>query len=104
MALDMRIEITGGVGAVNYADVADDLTEAYEALAKLPSARQVSVDFSTPEEASHFAKQARAFALHNGLKYSRKGDAKALPTRVSFRLYKPRETQSNDVADIAKGK
>jgi hypothetical protein len=47
MGLNMVIEVTSGVAATEVpADIASDLQEAYDALAKLPVNRMVSVDFT----------------------------------------------------------
>lgn len=93
MALDMRVEITSGVGATEIPDdVATDLEEAYEVLTKLPVTRRIAVDFPTPAEARLFVRQGKAWALAQDppLTFVRKGDVKGLPTRVSFRIYLPR--------------
>lgn len=83
------------------ADVAQDLKEVYEALAKLPSNRKATVDFTeaeTDEEnvaaARLFVRQASAWATENELTFARKGSAKENPTRVEFRLYKPNPDES----------
>lgn len=105
MALNMRIEATNTVEVPE--DLAADLMEAYEALAKLPQARQVTVDFEdgTEEEnvkaAKQFVRQASTWATEQGLRFARKGDAKGNPTRVSFRIYEPRNVSAEPAAENA---
>ena len=112
--MDMVIEIASGIMATEVPeDAAADFAEAYAVLAKLPVNRQVSVTFTgtirepkeTQEEADARAarlwvKQGKAWAASQivtredgsktPLTFARKGDVKALPARVSFRIYAPR--------------
>lgn len=91
MGLNMTIVAVSGAAARTITeDLAADLEEAYEALSKLPSNRAVSVDFDTIEDADEFVKDAKAWATLHDLKFLRKGDVKELPSRVDFRIYKPR--------------
>lgn len=123
MSLQMRIEVSSGVEATEIPESrAKDLQEAYEALAKLPVNRMATADF--PEEgetyggpakidgkpvteaykaawcARRFVRQGKAWAATqtgpNGrpLVFMRKGDVKGNPSRVSFRIYEMRETDS----------
>ena len=104
MALDMRIEATSGVAAtVVPEDIAAELQEAYDALAKLPVTRQITVDFPDEAAARLFVKQGKAWAAAQDppLTFFRRGDVKGNPTRVSFRIFIPRakgETESEVTA------
>lgn len=118
MALNMSIVVTSGVAATEVPeDVAQDLAEAYAALADLPVNRAVVVDFTSEGyegpakvdgkpatdayksawNARRFVKQGKSWAAGqtgpNGraLSFARKGDIKGLPSRVTFRIYEVRE-------------
>jgi len=86
-------------------DVAKDLADVYEALSKLPVTRVANVDFETKEAVSLFMRQAKAWcATHKDaegnaapLTFTRKGDAKGNPLRLTFRVYVPM-----DMSDEAK--
>lgn len=105
MALNMVVEVTSGVVATEVPeDIAADLLEAYETLAKLPVNRQISVDFPTAKDARAFVKQGKAWAAAQtpALTFVRKGDIKANPTRVSFRIYVPRAEKDETAKTPAK--
>jgi len=90
VALNMTISATSGVAATVVDDeTAADLTEAYEALKAMPVSNQVNVDFPDTKSAKEFARMGRAWALAQTppLTFARMGDVKALPNRVSFRIY-----------------
>lgn len=98
MALNMRVVVTSGVAATEVPeDIAADLAEAYAALKDLPVNRAVDVDFDDAKAARVFVKQGKAWAVGqkgpNGrsLTFSRKGDIKGYPKRVTFRIYEVRE-------------
>jgi hypothetical protein len=136
MTLNMRIEVTSGVAATEVpADVAADLTEAYNALKDLPVNRMVVVDFTADgydgpakvdgktvtdaQKAAYmarkFVRQGKAWAAaqavtvditdddgtktgerKSALTFARKGDIKANPARVSFRIYVPRPAETSE--------
>lgn len=99
--MDMEIEVTSGVEATEVPeDVAADLTEAYNALKNLPVNRQVSVTFADAKAARLFVRQGKAWAAAQtpALTFARKGDVKALPARVSFRIYVPREPKATEAS------
>jgi hypothetical protein len=104
--MEISIEVSGGVAATHVPeDVATDLQATYEALAKLPNNRVAVVDFGEAKEARLFCKQGRAWAestIVDGqpLTFSRRGDVKANPRRVSFRIYRP-ATQEEKAAKAA---
>jgi hypothetical protein len=90
--MDMEIVATSGVAATEVPeDVAIDLAEAYAALSKLPANRMVNTpNFPDEKAAKQFVRQGKAWATENGLQFARKGDIKGNPTRVSFRIWKPK--------------
>jgi hypothetical protein len=104
MALNMSIiDSREGAGTVTETtpvpdEVAKELAEAYAALKELPNSRQVSVDFATAKEARLFVRQGQAWAKAQTpvLSFSRRGDVKALPTRVQFRIYVPRPKDTEE--------
>lgn len=97
MALDMTITVTSGVEATDVPDdIAADLAEAYEALAKLPVNRMVNVDFGSPTEtdadqikanakaARVFVKQGKAWAASQEVTVNVTDDeGNVIGTRVS---------------------
>jgi hypothetical protein len=107
------------------ADVAADLANVYEALSKLPVNRMASTDFldlskahpkevidTATEAAKTFMKQAKTWCANHldaegnpaPLTFSRRGDIKGIPTRVSFRIYAPRPaTPEETPADTPAG-
>jgi hypothetical protein len=98
--MDMEIVTTSGVTVTEIPEeVAADLALAYEKLSALPVNRAVAVDFKTAKDARLFARQAKAWASQNGLAFARKGDIKGFPTRVTFRVYVPRNAESVEDAD-----
>lgn len=91
MEYNGSIEITSGVAATEVPEeAATFLNESYQALAKLPSNRQVVIDFPDSKAASEFVRQGKSWANETGLTFARKGTVKENPKRVSFRIYKPR--------------
>jgi len=106
MALNMRIEVTSGVAATEVdEETAKDLQEAYDALKPLPVNRQVVVDFDDAKSAREFVRKGKAWAAaqevtredgtKTHLEFARKGDVKANPTRVAFRIYIPRPAKTD---------
>jgi len=107
------------------AEAAEFLAESYEALAKLPVNRQVTVDFAgegtkkgketqaeaDAREARLFVRQGKSWAAQQSVKredgsettlvFARKGDIKGAPTRVSFRVYIPRPEKEETEATKA---
>ena len=92
-------------------DVAASFLEDYEALANLPVTRQIQADFKAEDfpdkdgkpskdnaakAARLYARQGRSWAEDNGLKFVRKGDIKAQPTRVTYRIYAPKAVEADD--------
>lgn len=107
MALNMRIEATNII-EVNE-DLEKDLTEAYEKLATLPKTRMVTIDFTdaaTEEDnikaASRFVRVAKQWAESQEppLAFRRIGKAADNKTRVSFRIYLPKQGEE-DTAETA---
>jgi hypothetical protein len=97
MALNINIEVSERSSTLEIPeDVATVLEETYQALKELPQNRQAVSDFDTEAEAKTFARQARAWAKDNELKYSDKKD-KELPKRVTFRIYKPKPKDTEEV-------
>jgi hypothetical protein len=93
--MDFNIVTTSGVTATEVPDeLAEELTAVYEKLATLPVNRAMSVDFADAKSARQFARQAKAWAVQNGLAFARKGDIKGLPQRVTFRIYVPRNAET----------
>lgn len=92
MALEFSEEVTSGVAVTEVpAEVAQDLKDAYAHLAKLPANRQLVCNFDTAKEANLFVRQGKAWALANGLVFSRRGavstEKGGNPLRVAFRIY-----------------
>lgn len=98
MALEFSEEITSGVAVTEVPeDVAEALRDAHAHLAKLPANRQLASRFPTQQDANLFVRQGKSWALANGLVFSRRGTVKDDPTKVSFRIYTPREkTEEGD--------
>lgn len=90
MGLNMTLTTTQRSTAEVSEEYAETFEEAYETLKELPSNKQLNVDFDDKKKARAFVVQGNAWAAENGLKFARKGDIKANPTRVSFRIYEPR--------------
>lgn len=118
MPLNMSIEVSSTTEVPE--DIAQDLAEAYVALAKLPANRQVIVDFDSTGyagpakvddkpvteayksawNARRFCRQAKAWAAsqtvlredgtETTLVFGRRGNVKENPSRVAFRIYVPR--------------
>lgn len=102
MALNMRLEVTSGVAITEVPeDIAEELKAAYDKLASLPVNRQLVVDFDDAKEARQFVRQGKAWAASqkgpNGrpLAFARKGDVKAAPKTVAFRIYEVREEKTD---------
>ena len=97
-------------------EVAKDLQDTYDALASMPVTNQANVDFLpegvTPADASEdeiaaaakaarlFVKQGKAWAAAQGedIVFSRRGDVKSNPTRVSFRVYRQKSDDEKEAA------
>lgn len=102
MAINMHIEVSSGVSTTEVPDdVAADLAEAYKALKDLPVNRMAVTDpFADAKAARLFVRQGKAWCETqtgpNGrpLVFARKGDVKARPLVVSFRIYEQREQKS----------
>jgi hypothetical protein len=83
-------------------DIATELMSAYEHLLELDKGCAVNVDFGDENEAKQFCRYARAFTAGtsglNGrnLKFTRLGEPKDNPTRVTFRIYEVRERKTPD--------
>jgi hypothetical protein len=75
-------------------EVAVFLTEVHEALKGLPGDRAVNVDQATAEDVKDFISQAKSWAEKEGKRFTRVGDIKGKPLRVSFRVVTKRATDT----------
>ena len=67
-------------------DTADLLNEVHPALAQLPGDRAANVDLPGLDEVKRFLVEAKAHAESLGWRFTRVGDIKGRPNRVSFRV------------------
>jgi hypothetical protein len=99
MALNMTVVTTSGVSVTEVPeDIAKDLEEAYETLSALQVNRAITVDFPDAKAARLFVKQGKAWAAAHDpvLVFSRRGDVKTMPERVTFRVYTPRPGKDDE--------
>ena len=108
MAFDVVIDVIEKAPVKIEDDVAQTLTDVHAALVGLPGDRAANIDFPTAEEAKAFMTQAKAWAEKEGDKrFTRVGDIKGKPLRVSFRVVTKRATdptpepETADTADAA---
>jgi hypothetical protein len=73
-------------------DTAELLNEVHPALAGLPADRAANVDFPGLDEVKRFLTEAKAHAESLGWRFTRVGDIKGQPNRVSFRVVTKRAT------------
>jgi hypothetical protein len=87
MAFDVIIDMIEKAPVKIQDEVAQTLTDVHAALKGLPGDRAANIDFPTAEEAKAFMTQAKAWADKEGDKrFTRVGDIKGKPLRVSFRV------------------
>jgi len=107
MAFDVVIDVIEKAPVKIEDDVAQTLTDVHAALVGLPGDRAANIDFPTAEEAKAFMTQAKAWAEKEGKRFTRVGDIKGKPLRVSFRVVTKRATdptpepETADTADAA---
>lgn len=84
------------------AEMALFLAESHKALKGLPGDRAVNVDPGTAEDVKEFIQQARSWAEREGKRFTRVGDIKGKPLRVSFRVVTKR-TPTAETPESASG-
>ena len=67
-------------------NVASTLNDVHAALQGLPADRAANIDFPDEDAVKVFLKQAKQHSDDNGRRFTRVGDIKGKPTRVSFRV------------------
>jgi hypothetical protein len=94
MAHEVNIRKTSGAGATVVDDEnAAEFAEVYAMLKDMPVNNAADVDFDSAKEARRYSAEGRAWAAENGLVFTRKGDIKNNPKRVSYRIYEAGETR-----------
>jgi hypothetical protein len=99
MAFDVVIDVIEKAPVKIDDDVAQTLTDVHAALVGLPGDRAANIDFPTTEAARAFMTQAKAWCEKEGKRFTRVGDIKGKPLRVSFRVVTKRATDTADPTD-----
>jgi hypothetical protein len=96
MAFDVVIDVVEKPPVKITDDVAQTLTDVHAALKGLPGDRAANIDFTAAEDAKGFMAQAKAWCEKEGKRFTRVGDIKGKPLRVSFRVVTKRATDTAD--------
>lgn len=99
MAFEVTIDVIEKPPVAVDDEVAEMLTTVHDALTPLPGDRAANVDFADAEGVKGFLKQAKAWADDNGKRFTRVGDIKGKPLRVSFRVVTKRTAEAAEAAD-----
>src|SRR5437879_614345 len=111
--MEITIKKTSGVDLTEVPDdVASDLQDVYDALKELPVNQLAETpEFADVKAARLFVRQGKAWASRqqvagpdgelNTLVFSRRGEVKANPKVVQFRIYRPATDKEKATAKVA---